>query len=53
MNSICSQKPEVAGLWIGETLPPLAELCIRSYLSRKFSNGFPPGMPSLITSKTP
>ena len=33
MNSICSQKPEVAGLWIGETLPPLAELCIRSYLS--------------------
>ena len=33
MNSICSQKPEVAGLWIGETLLPLAELCIRSYLS--------------------
>lgn len=25
-------KKEVAGLWIGETLPPLAELCIRSFL---------------------
>ena len=32
-TSTCPQKREVAGLWIGETLPPLAELCIRSYLS--------------------
>lgn len=25
--------PEVNSLWIGETLPPLAELCLRSYLA--------------------
>lgn len=25
--------PLVTGLWIGDTLPPLAELCIRSYLA--------------------
>lgn len=27
-----SPPKEIAGLWIGETLPPLAELCIRSFL---------------------
>lgn len=25
--------PLISGLWIGDTLPPLAELCIRSYLA--------------------
>lgn len=34
MNAFSSSTPkrEVTGLWIGDTLPPIAELCIRSFL---------------------
>lgn len=46
-----ASKPVVSGLWVGETLPPLAELSIRSYLDhgicfRLFSYTAYPNLPA-------
>lgn len=35
-SSTPSQSPSVTGLWIGDSLPPLAELCIRSFQGNGF-----------------
>ncbi len=37
MNATPTHQREVAGLWIGDTLPPIAELCIRTWLDHGIS----------------
>ncbi len=33
---LSDEKPRVEGMWVGDTLPPLAELCMRSFLDQGF-----------------